>query len=1174
MAFFEKRNWKIIASGVLLLCSVIGLLLALNLSPYPADSQVAAQKVQKVLDARMGQLDSYVQKALEGDNTQWMDLGEVPQDMVIYRYVNDTLQSWANRFTISNDDIGRKVVVQQFTSQRASLSSPLLAVTPVVQFLNLGPTWYLTYLKEQGDTKVIAGLEIMSETLSTQGNGVNRSLGLGSQFSVKPLSFSGGSAVSFQEVPQFKILFDTFKSYTLSKAYMIWVALLLFVAALLLFLSAERTLKRYYIVLAGFLAVLLGMYLFGFRLQEEAEMFSPTLYADGPLLYSLAAVVIINLALTLLVGTTYMIRGELYRRLQEKKTAGPLAALSICACALAVGILVYSFFALRSIILNSSINLELYKLEGLSWYTLVVYASFLGLLMMVPLLLQLLRPALKKWLNIHLETMSRTNLAIYALLISVFMVSVAAVFGFRKEQDRVSLWANRLSIDRDITLELELRSVENEIAADVLIASLSVLDNTNSVVLNRIMDYYMSRLSQDYDVSVFILNQDNSTPQAVEYVYSRIQDGKPIFDNSRFVYNTTSQGHSRYAALFTFYSGSYGPSNMLLEVEPKANKEDRGFSSLLGYTSPGRVTIPARYSYAKYDSGKLTSYRGAYPYVRTLSDDLLREMSSAQRTYLERDSYSHFVNNISDDEIIVISRPKTPNTNFLLDFIFVALIAYAALSIMAFSRKRRPLMERTYYRTRVTTTLVASLVLTMVVLALVSVLFVYRRNDANRHMMMVEKISSIQNLLESRCRNVRDFTELTSQEFTSALETVSDMTGSDIMLYTPTGVAFKSTTQEVLDNMLFGSRIDADAFKQISFDGSRYFIDRDMLNGHKYYSLYAPVCNDSGQMLAIASSPYIASNYDFETEAIIHTIALLCVFLILMFIARILIGNIVDRMFKPLSELGSKMGASDVDSLEYLEYDRDDEITTLVQSYNKMVSDLSDSTRKLAQAERDKAWSGMARQVAHEIKNPLTPMKLQLQRLIRLKQKGDPHWQDIFDEVAKVVLDHIDILSETANEFSTFAKLYTEEPTSMDLDLVLREEIAMFDNRENIQINYMGLKDAVATGPKPQLTRVFVNLINNAIQAVEEQGGGTIQISLRNSSSGDGFYDIVFEDSGPGVASENVDKLFTPNFTTKSSGTGLGLAISRSILERCGARISYSRSFVLGGACFTIVYPK
>ncbi|MBP5795826.1 MAG: cache domain-containing protein, partial [Bacteroidales bacterium] len=431
-----------------------------------------------------------------------------------------------------------------------------------------------------------------------------------------------------------------------------------------------------------------------------------------------------------------------------------------------------------------------------------------------------------------------------------------------------------------------------------------------------------------------------------------------------------------------------------------------------------------------------------------------------------------------------------------------------------------------------------------------------------------------QNLLESRCRSARDYSDLASQDFSSALEVISDMTGSDIMLYTSGGVAFKSTTQEILDNQLFGSRIDEEAYRQIYYEGSRYFIDKDMLNGHRYYALYAPVYNDAGQMLAIASSPYIPENYDFDTEAVIHSIAVITAFLILLLIARILIDNIVDRLFKPLSELSSKMGASDVDSLEYLEYDRDDEITSLVQSYNKMVSDLSDSTRKLAQAERDKAWSGMARQVAHEIKNPLTPMKLQLQRLIRLKQKGDPSWQEKFDEVAKVVLDHIDILSETANEFSTFAKLYTEEPTSIDLDLVLQEEIAMFDNNENITMNYMGYKDAVVMGPKPQLTRVFVNLISNAVQAVEEQGGGRVLISLRNSSSGDGFYDIVFEDSGPCVASENVEKLFTPNFTTKSSGTGLGLAISRSILEKCGARISYSRSFVLGGACFTIIYPK
>ena len=238
-----------------------------------------------------------------------------------------------------------------------------------------------------------------------------------------------------------------------------------------------------------------------------------------------------------------------------------------------------------------------------------------------------------------------------------------------------------------------------------------------------------------------------------------------------------------------------------------------------------------------------------------------------------------------------------------------------------------------------------------------------------------------------------------------------------------------------------------------------------------------------------------------------------------------------------------------------------------------MVDDLSESTRQLAQAERDKAWSGMARQVAHEIKNPLTPMKLQLQRIIRLKQKNDPGWQDKFDEVAKVLLDHIDILTDTANEFSTFAKLYTEEHTKISLDTVLQEEIAMFDNKENISFDYFGLEGAVVLGPKPQLTRVFVNLINNSVQALGDTPDGKISISLRNSVE-DGFYDIVFEDNGPGDAGENVNKLFTPNFTTKNGGSGLGLAISRSILERCGAKITYSKSFTLNGACFTISYPK
>ena len=201
-----------------------------------------------------------------------------------------------------------------------------------------------------------------------------------------------------------------------------------------------------------------------------------------------------------------------------------------------------------------------------------------------------------------------------------------------------------------------------------------------------------------------------------------------------------------------------------------------------------------------------------------------------------------------------------------------------------------------------------------------------------------------------------------------------------------------------------------------------------------------------------------------------------------------------------------------------------------------------------------------------------------------MKSKGDPAWADRFDEVSREVLGQIDLLADTANEFSTFAKLYTEEPVEIDLDKLLKEEISLFDSRDNIEFSYMGLDNAKVTGPKPQLTRVFTNLINNSIQAIEserelaleegrEPAMGRILVSLRLSTK-DGFYDIVFEDNGPGVSDENRAKLFTPNFTTKNNGTGLGLSICRNVVEKCNGEIFYSKSFSLKGACFTVRFPR
>jgi len=528
---------------------------------------------------------------------------------------------------------------------------------------------------------------------------------------------------------------------------------------------------------------------------------------------------------------------------------------------------------------------------------------------------------------------------------------------------------------------------------------------------------------------------------------------------------------------------------------------------------------------------------------------------------------------VSDDELVVISREKTEILNYIVEAVLFGIVAYLLLTLLGFRPRRNRSGERNYYRTRINVVLYMSLILTLVAMAAFSVYFVYRRNNADLQSIMTSRITTLQSMLQGGLRGAVTEDDLRSQAARSAVEIAGNDLKCDITLFTPDGRMVLSTTPEIYDRMVAGCRIAEGAYYSIVLQHRRFSIEAERWGNRRFFALYAPILNANGDMVAIASSPYTDQSYDFENEALVHIASIITVFLLLLMIARVVTVAVIGRMFRPLSEMGRKMKVSDVDHLEYIIYDQEDELTSLVRAYNLMVHDLSDSTRQLAQAERDKAWSEMARQVAHEIKNPLTPIKLQLQMLIRMKQAGRPGWEDKFEEVSATVLEHIDILADTANEFSTFAKLYSEEPVRIDLDALIREEVSMFSARDDISFQYYGLEGAEVSGPKPQLTRVLVNLVTNAIQALEGREDGQVVVSLRNSVK-EGFYDIVVEDNGPGVKEENRAKLFTPDFTTKSHGTGLGLAICRNIVERCGGEIGYSKSFTLGGACFTVRYPK
>ena len=1144
-----------ILSGVAAL--LMGVALLVNRG-HP-DAESAARDLGRRIEVRLDILDTYVQTALEADPSDWLPLDGLPEDMVVYRYVEDTLQSWAHQFPLLSDDLRPRTVIQRLGDARSALSSPLTQVTDRLSFVNYGPKWFLVRLVKGEGFQLIAGLEMMNELRAGSMNGVNRRFSLADGYSLQPLSSGVGVPVHVRGAPLLKVTSEQLSDPERHNGFLFWLSVLLGLVGSLLFLSGRPVWSRFSVVLLCQGAFLTWIYFYGQHLSRASQLFSPLLYADGPFLYSLGAVVVVNLAVTVLTLSLFLMRFTLLKEIRRPRGDWTSALALLVAVFVAICISAYTHMAFRSILINSGICLELYKVPLLTGYTAVVYLSFLLLVVTLPLLAQMVSPLVRRLTGLRYDSFSSRGRLVFSSLAAAYFVIAAAVLGLRKERSSVEAWAARLAMDRDISLEIQLRGAEQQIAADPVMGALAQLEGGGGLIRGRLVNAYMSRLSQDYDISAHIIGRDADSDGLLN---DRIRGGVRLSEGSHFFYSSSSGGRARYTGFFTYFDPQNRPVSLLLLVESKHNREDRGYLSLMGVSEPGRISIPSRYSYAKYVGGKLVSYKGEYAYPTLVTGSLP-----------QRDGYVHFVRELSEDEVVAISRPETVWVYYLVEGVLFALIAYALVSLLTLRRSRRQRLPR-YFQTRISLVLYLSLIFTLVGMAAFSVWFVYRRNASDMRSIMVSRLNIIQSMTQDRLRELSAGGTVQLQEGRDAVERVGNSLHCDISLFDPSGALLCSTTPEVYERMVLGRRLDGRAYRDIVYGHQRFSILRERVGRRPFYDLHAPVFDGAGNLVALVSSPYTGNTVTLETDTVMHIVTILVAFILLLILARIVTMAVIARLFRPISEMREKMKVTDVDHLEPIEYTQEDEISPLVAAYNRMVEDLSESTRRLAQVERDKAWNDMARRVAHDIKNPLTPIKLQLQMLARMKASGNPRWQEKFDDVSATVLEHVDMLSDSADQFSTFAKLYDQQTEVLDLDELIRQEVALYDTREDVAMEYYGLSGALVSGPKPQLIRVIVNLLTNAMQAVDERSGPRrVELSLRNSVV-DGFYDIVVEDNGPGVSEELRERIFTPDFTTKSSGSGLGLAICQKIVEHCGGEIFYSKSFSLGGACFTVRYPK
>ena len=280
------------------------------------------------------------------------------------------------------------------------------------------------------------------------------------------------------------------------------------------------------------------------------------------------------------------------------------------------------------------------------------------------------------------------------------------------------------------------------------------------------------------------------------------------------------------------------------------------------------------------------------------------------------------------------------------------------------------------------------------------------------------------------------------------------------------------------------------------------------------------------------------------------------------------------RTIKPLEIIQDKMQKISLgEKNEIIEWKSKDEIGELIESYNKLIKELEISANKLMRSERETAWREMARQVAHEIKNPLTPMKLNIQFLQMAWDEKNPDIDRKLRETTKSILEQIEILSNIASAFSDYAKLPKKNIEEFDIKELILNTINLYNNNENININFIeeNASDYEINSDKNNLSIVFGNILKNAIQAVGKKEDGLIEINIKDS--GDSFL-IKIKDNGCGIGEEEKKKIFMPNFTTKSSGMGVGLSIVYDILEMLGGSITFESELGIGTTFFVEIRKR
>lgn len=774
-------------------------------------------------------------------------------------------------------------------------------------------------------------------------------------------------------------------------------------------------------------------------------------------------------------------------------------------------------------------------------------------------------------------------LIFYEVILSL-LASLLIFYSMQKhEKDRRFLLLSRLeSIEMgDPIFMNDFFEIANKICEDTILINNyydSKIKEADSLLINR----YLTGNWKQFSVSLtFCTAQDKIriSPSMNEYnCYNYFKSisglANNVFDSTHF-FVPIEQGNNvkGYLGCIKLLADNRKSNSATIFIEFSYANFSPSFCFADIFYNKGiwSATETIGYSFARYHSGQLISHSGSAWFPDRLGS--LHEFKETMAEFSKNQTNYTYLTNNQTQTTLIIARSENNLVKFIgissviifLTFI-LGLLFYLIITYDLKHIKELILLLRV--RLQIGILGIVTLVLFVMSLILndfyINSLFQWTQRDIK------DKVHSLS--LEIDAKLQKDHKILNDINLLSQwLLKLSNIYFLDIIYFNIDGQMQISTIPQATDERYFNGHLHHRAYQKIIIEGLPYYMHEEKLGGFTYYAVYFPVRNGSN-IYGIGCTPVVAGKPELDNEYRFYTSMMAGLILIIVLVAisfAFLLSGFVVKPLKLLSENISllKIGMHN----EKIQVRRQDEIGQLSQMYNRLVDELESAILELRRRERELAWKDVAKQIAHEIKNPLTPIKLQLQFLESNFSPNDQQWAERFKVFSSTLLEKIEELTRLANTFSELAQWPASKPELVDIVGVIKSNtyLALTDFNGKLQFDLPEAPVWIKID-KYQIGRMIENLVKNARQAITNESEGIIKISVFTSKEN---VTITIYDNGVGIAPEQRERIFMPNFTTKSFGTGLGLFISRNIVINHGGEIDFS-SEPGKGTVFTIRLPK